>query len=100
MNRVTGCALAFGGAGLGAIEIVGGSGTALSLMETIGSSGFLISSGAKFTVAFPLVYHYFGAMRHIAWDYMPDYLENADVEKASYALIGSSVVVSTGLMFL
>lgn len=48
-NRVTGCELAFGAAGLGALEILGGSGTALELMQTIGSQGFLIAGGAKCT---------------------------------------------------
>ncbi len=46
-NRVTGCALSFGAAGLGAIEIVAGSGTSLELMQLIGSQGFLIAASAK-----------------------------------------------------
>jgi succinate dehydrogenase (ubiquinone) cytochrome b560 subunit len=46
-NRVMGCALSFGAAGLGALEILGGSGMSLELMQTIGSQGFLISGGAK-----------------------------------------------------
>jgi succinate dehydrogenase (ubiquinone) cytochrome b560 subunit len=99
-NRVTGCALSIGAAGLGAIEIVGGSGSSLALMETIGSSGMLVAAGAKFAVSFPIVYHYFGAVRHFSWDYAPDYLNNVDVEKSSYALVGGSVVVSLGLMFV
>lgn len=99
-NRVTGCTLSFGAAGLGAIELIGGSGSSLALMETIGSSGVAISSVAKFAVAFPVVYHYFGALRHFAWDYVPDYLTNVDVEKSSYVLIGSSVLVSAGFMFV
>jgi succinate dehydrogenase (ubiquinone) cytochrome b560 subunit len=99
-NRVTGCALSFGCAGLASIEIVGGSGSSLALMETIGSSGMLVAAGAKLAVSFPIVYHYFGAMRHFGWDYLPDYLNNVDVEKSSYALIGGSVVVSLGLMFV
>jgi succinate dehydrogenase/fumarate reductase cytochrome b subunit len=49
-NRVTGCALSFGAAGLGALEILVGSGTSLELMQTIGSQGFLISGGAKCTL--------------------------------------------------
>jgi succinate dehydrogenase (ubiquinone) cytochrome b560 subunit len=99
-NRVTGCVLSFGAAGLGAIEIVGGPGCSLALMESIGSAGFLVAAPAKFTVAFPIVYHYFAAIRHFAWDYAPDYLENVDVEKSSYALVGASTVVSVGAMFL
>jgi len=46
-NRVTGVALSVGAAGLGALEIVGGPGASLGLMQTIGSQGFLISAGAK-----------------------------------------------------
>ncbi len=51
-------------------------------------------------VTFPIVYHYFGAVRHVAWDYVPEYLENTDVEKSSYALFGASTVISLGAMFL
>ena len=46
-NRVTGVALSLGAAGLGAIEIVAGSGTSLELMQMIGSQGFVIAAGAK-----------------------------------------------------
>lgn len=97
---MTGCALSFGAAGLATAEILGGSGTSLSIMQTIGSQGFLISAGAKFTVAFPIVYHFGGAIRHFAWDYKPELLENVDVEKSSTQLIGASTLVSAGLMFL
>ena len=99
-NRVTGVAMALGAAGLGTAEILGGSGTALSLMETIGSQGFLISAPAKFAVAFPVVYHYGGAMRHFAWDSYPEMLTNVDAEKSSWALIGGATVVSGIAMFL
>lgn len=98
VNRVTGCALSVGAAGLGAAELVGGSGTALDLMSTIGAQGGVIAAGAKFSVAFPFVYHYIGGLRHLAWDSMPDMLTNADVDKASYALAGSSVLISLGLV--
>lgn len=97
-NRVTGCVLAFGAAGLGAAELVGGAGTSMWLMQFIGSQGFLISSTAKFSVAFPIVYHYFGAIRHFAWDFKPELLENADVEKASIALYAGSTLVSLGFV--
>eukprot|EP00980_Cylindrotheca_fusiformis_P005729 scaffold1194_cov127-Cylindrotheca_fusiformis.AAC.6 len=99
-NRVTGIMLAFGAAGLGSIEIVAGPGSALSLMQTIGSQGFFIAAPAKFAVSFPLVYHYAGACRHFAWDYFPDYLTNPDTEKSSYALMGGAATVSGIMMFL
>ena len=98
VNRVTGCALSVGAAGLGAAELLGGSGTALDLMSTLGAQGGVITAGAKFSVAFPFAYHYIGGLRHLAWDSMPDMLTNADVDKASYALAGSSVLISLGLV--
>ena len=91
---MTGCALSFGCAGLGIVELFGGSGGALELMSAIGSSGGVVAAGAKFSVAFPCVYHYLGGLRHLVWDNKPDMLTNVDVEKASYALLGASVLVS------
>lgn len=98
-NRVTGCALSVGCAGLGALEILGGSGTSLQVMHWIGSQGVLVAAGAKFSVAFPIVYHYLAAIRHIYWDNSPDILTNADVEKASKMLFGGSTFLSVCLMF-
>ena len=82
------------------MEIFGGSGAALSLMQSIGGSGAVVAAGAKFSVAFPLVYHYLGGLRHFVWDSKPDLLTNVDVEKASYGLVGASLVISTVAMAL
>ena len=100
-NRVTGVALSFGAAGLGAAELLGGSGTSLHLMEMIGGYSPLVAAGAKFCVAFPCTYHYLGAMRHMAWDYKPELLSsNKEVEMSSYALFGGSLVISGALMLV
>lgn len=99
-NRVTGCALSFGAFGLAGLELVAGSGTSLELMQMIGSQGFLVTAPAKFVVSFPIIYHYFGAVRHFAWDYFPDLLTNEDVPKSSWALLGGSTVVSLGLSLI
>lgn len=77
------------------MEIVGGNGAALELMSTIGSSGGVVAAGAKFSVAFPFVYHYLGGLRHLVWDNKPEMLTNVDVEKASYVLVGTSVLLSS-----
>lgn len=99
-NRVTGCALSVGCAGLGLIELVGGSGSSLSLMQTIGSQGFPIAAAAKFSVSFPIVYHYFAAVRHFMWDSKPEMLENQAVQQSSYILFGASTAISSVLMFM
>jgi succinate dehydrogenase (ubiquinone) cytochrome b560 subunit len=99
-NRVTGCALSFGCAGVGALELLGGTGTTAMVMDTIGSSGVILASGAKFSISFTVLYHYLGAVRHFSWDYIPEMLTNVDVEKSSYYLYGGATLLSTGCVFL
>ena len=99
-NRVMGCALSFGAAGLGALEIVGGSGSALYVVQMIGSSGTIVAAGAKFSVAFPIAYHYLGGIRHLMWDNKPDMLTNVDVEKSSYNLFGAASAIALGMSFI
>lgn len=64
-NRLSGIMLSFGAAGVGTVELVGGTGSALQLMQAVGSASnpVLLVAGAKFSVAFPLIYHYLGAVR-------------------------------------
>ena len=100
-NRVTGVAMACGCFGLGAVELVAGSGSALQLVHVLGgSSGMIVAAGAKFAVTFPVAFHYMGGLRHLMWDNKPEMLTNADVEKSSYYLFGAATVIATGSMFL
>jgi len=99
-NRVTGCALTFGAAGIGMVEIIGGNGATAGLMQEIASTGLIVASVAKFSVGFPIVYHYLCGARHLAWDNFPDMLTNVDVEKTSYALVGASALLSLGLVIV
>lgn len=46
--------------GIGAVSLVGCD--APTLMSSLGSSG--LGPSVKFLVCFPLIYHYFGAVRH------------------------------------
>ena len=72
-------------------------------MQFIGSGGMggaVVVAGAKFSVAFPFVYHDLGGLRHLVWDNSPEMLTIVDVEKASYALIGASVLLSSVAMVL
>jgi len=94
-NRVTGVALTAGVTLIGGLTLIGGDATAL--MSTIGNTPIL-GTVAKATVAFPLVFHYLGGIRHIMWDKMPDtHLNNESVEKSSYMLIGSSAAITLGI---
>jgi succinate dehydrogenase (ubiquinone) cytochrome b560 subunit len=54
----------------------------------------------KFGVAFPLVYHYLGGIRHIVWDKNPEMLENDKVEQSSKVLLGVSAVIGAACSFL
>jgi succinate dehydrogenase (ubiquinone) cytochrome b560 subunit len=62
-------------------------------MTSLGSI-MVIGQAAKFSVAFPLIYHYFGGLRHLMWDRMPEMLETEKVEQSSYVIIGASVGLS------
>mmetsp|Transcript_15438 Transcript_15438/g.21505 ORF Transcript_15438/g.21505 Transcript_15438/m.21505 type:complete len:179 (-) Transcript_15438:173-709(-) len=99
-NRVTGVCLSLGAAGLGLVEIVGGSGMSATLMSDIGSMGPLVSMPAKFGVAFTGTYHYLGALRHLSWDEKPELLVNEDVYKSSLVLFGASTVISAGIALM
>ena len=60
---------------------------------------------AKAAIAFPLVYHYAGGLRHIVWDKhsignqadKTSYLDLNSVNKSSKVIIGASVAASLGI---
>lgn len=98
MNRVTGVTLSVGVTGIGALALVGAD--VPSVMSSIGNIS-IIGVLAKFSVGFPLVYHYLGGVRHLVWDMMPEStLSNEEVSKASYALLGSATALSVILAFV
>ena len=69
-------------------------------MSTIGNIA-VVGTVAKFSVSFPLVYHYMASVRHFVWDRLPEKtLYNEQVEQSSYALIGGSVALSALLAFV
>ena len=93
-NRVTGVGLA-GGVGLASMLALGNVDVA-ALASTIGSAP-IYGTLAKFTVAFPLIYHYLGAVRHVYWDKNPDVLQTHDVTITSYGIFGLSSILSLGV---
>jgi succinate dehydrogenase (ubiquinone) cytochrome b560 subunit len=61
-------------------------------------TGVLLSVGVGGVAAFPLTYHYAGALRHTLWDRKPEtMLNNKDAEKSSYLVMGGSTIVAAGL---
>ena len=69
-------------------------------MRDLAEAGPVVATVAKFSVAFPCVYHYLGVVRHLVWDRFSDMLTNVDVVMASYALVGGSVLASVGIAFV
>lgn len=92
-QRVTGVLLTVGLGSVAGICLVGGN------VADIASalSGSAIAPAAKFAVAFPLTYHFCGAVRHAIWDEMPETLDNTQAERSSWAIIGVSTLASVGL---
>lgn len=46
----------------------------------------------NYSVIFPATYHTFGGIRHFIWDKYPQLLNNKQVQKSSFFLMGGSVV--------
>jgi succinate dehydrogenase (ubiquinone) cytochrome b560 subunit len=97
MNRVTGAAMWGGFSLVGSLALVGVD--VASYVSALGSVP-VIGFASKFAVAFSVTYHYMGAVRHMYWDNKPEALENENVTKLSYAIIGASTLVSSGIAML
>lgn len=60
----------------------------------------------KAGIAFPLVYHYLGGLRHIVWEKhtigkqadKKSYLENEVVDRTSKAIFAASIAATLGLV--
>jgi len=98
-HRVTGTVLTLGCAGLSVLEIAGGGGTALHLMQTVGGMGPVVSTGAKFSIAFPFIYHYLTGVRHLVWKYRPGLLSSKSVDQSTYWIFAATFV-TTGVALL
>ena len=89
-QRVTGVLLSVGVGGVAAGSLAGVDMAALATAVSC--------YPVKFAVAFPLTYHYAGALRHTLWDRKPEtMLNNKDAEKSSYLVMGGSTIVAAGL---
>jgi len=89
--RITGVLLSVGCTGIAGGALVGADVPAMmSTLGDMGALGYL----AKFSVAFPVSYHFLGGCRHAVWDHMPEYVQNGAVEQASWALFGGSAVLT------
>mmetsp|Transcript_15670 Transcript_15670/g.32690 ORF Transcript_15670/g.32690 Transcript_15670/m.32690 type:complete len:203 (+) Transcript_15670:28-636(+) len=98
VNRVTGVALSVGFMGAGYISLTG---NLPGVVASIASTSPILLFPLKFAVAYTILYHYLGAVRHFAWDHgkignqadKTSMLELPQVEMASKALfIGAGVL--------
>lgn len=114
-NRITGCILSggiyltkwfnylvlfvffLGIVGVGALSLVGVD--VAGLFSTLGNVP-VVGHILKLGVAFPLIFHYLGGVRHVAWDQKPELLENDKVEKSSYLVFGVSAALTLPLIFI
>jgi len=100
MARITGCMLSGTVIGAGALAL---GGDLLPVVDWVRDS-FLVYPARAF-VAFPLVYHYGGGVRHLIWDSAKykrqadrgDVLDPVWVDKSSYALLAGSAAATLAL---
>ncbi len=83
--------------GIGALALVGAD--VPHILNAIGNFS-IIGPVAKMAIAFPLVYHYVGGIRHLYWDKTPEALTNEQVEQSSKVVFGASVAASVLLGFV
>lgn len=96
-NRFTGVGLSVGILGIASASLVGIDPSAVT--NAVGNTT-LIGPLAKIAVSFPLVYHYLGGLRHMAWDSYPQMLQTEGVASSSYALLAGSAAISVALAFV
>lgn len=97
MVRITGGMLSVGLGGVAGVALIGGVDAPSVIMASLAASG--VAPVAKFAVGYPLIYHFCGGVRHAVWDHMPETLQNASVEQASWVLFATSSVLSLGAAF-
>lgn len=98
-NRVTGVILSVGAGAAGYLALAGDLPGAIATLQT---SYPLLVFPAKAAVAFPLVYHYLGGLRHVYWDHAKlgnmaearSALELPSVVASSKALMGASAAAT------
>lgn len=91
MNRATGVGLSVAIVSAGMISIAGGD--VLGVVHGMKTNVSLLVPVTKFCLAFPLVYHTLGGLRHLYWDKTAKGLDSAaEANTSSYILIGTSTV--------
>ncbi|KAL4446217.1 hypothetical protein ABPG77_003024 [Micractinium sp. CCAP 211/92] len=98
-NRATGCMLSVGTGAAAYLALTGDLGASISAFK---EAYPLLVFPAKAVVAFPLIYHYMGGLRHIYWDHAKygnqadkhSVLEVPAVEASSKVLLGGSVAAT------
>lgn len=105
MNRGTGVALSVGFTAAGYVALTGDLPSVLVLVRNEYPALAVL---AKFSISFPLVYHYLGGIRHVVWDLYPignqadknSLLELDRVELSSKVIVGASLATSVILSIL
>ncbi|GBF94483.1 succinate dehydrogenase subunit b560 [Raphidocelis subcapitata] len=100
MNRVTGVALSAGFTAAGYVALTGDLPGALAAFR---ADHAVLAVPVKFVVAYPLIYHWLGGVRHFVWDLhkignnadKTSLLEKDKVEQSSKVLLGVSLVLSS-----
>ena len=101
-NRATGTALSVGFAAAGYVALTGDLPSALAALRADAPA---VAFVARLAIAFPLAFHYLGAVRHFAWDLhkignqadKTSLLEVPKVERSSKLLFGASAVLGLAL---
>jgi succinate dehydrogenase cytochrome b556 subunit len=95
-NRITGCGLAVGTFSVASMAFFGSCDVA-SCVASFAATSPILTPIAKFTVAFPLTYHYVAGIRHFVWDSTAKGFETAEMEQSSYVVFGVSAAMTLAM---
>ena len=71
----------------------------MSMAAAFGSLPVAAKVAIKLGVALPFTYHSFNGVRHLMWD-VGSGLDNKQVQRTGWAVVGLSVVSAAGLAFV
>ena len=89
-NRITGVGLTAGFFAASGVALA--TGDVVAAVDVFKTDYAMLVPAAKFVVAFPLVYHTLGGLRHIVWDVTAAGFDLKTMRITSQALFGVSLV--------
>lgn len=95
--RITGIIGSVGVIAIAGTTLLGGSGFASETVQDVAASHPELVPAVKFAVAWPLMYHWLGNIRHIVWDKTVKGFNNQTMLHTSYGIYAMTTMISAAI---